>query len=468
MTEIQDPFSIELDADTHNLLEEVDTLLNLINKRRPFTPETQHKLATAFLPDRVTASLNMEGITVTRRQTLAMMDAMTLSENTSKAEQELLNALKADEYVYDIAIENHPVSENVVREINSLILEGVDGRGGVYRSEMVEISGASYQPPNPGDVPDLIQELIKVYETTSSINPILRAVWLHAQFTHIHPFVDGNGRTGRLLQDFSLLSDKLFPTGIPSAHRDNYYEALELSDDGQWNKIVQMVSNFQLNICSKVQALLDEEKQRASFLQRIAKSARDEKAGTLHKQYLVWSRRMKQFADSMVTQSDELNELSDELHIQSELFDLIDFQKWKQISEKGSDTQTWLLRQNWYHDGDLFFRSIMYFRRHEFTPFDQMDRDALYGTVALQLTGGQPPFIERFDFSGGFSDRELRFRQLLWANDKLCVFKYNGETWVDKFDNERGKWSCEEVLSTSEITQQIFEDMFGRKLGLNL
>ena len=85
MVDIQEVNSIRLDADTRNLLDEVDTSLESVNSRRPFSPDVQNKIATAFLPDRVTASLNMEGIAVTRRQTLATGGVTSLEQSLGGA-----------------------------------------------------------------------------------------------------------------------------------------------------------------------------------------------------------------------------------------------------------------------------------------------------------------------------------------------------------------------------------------------
>ena len=97
------PEEVRFDPETTNLFDEVERISAELQKKRPFSKEIDDRISSEFLPDRITATLNIEGISVSRRQTLMMMDAMTLSENSSKAEQEILNALKADEFVFEAA-----------------------------------------------------------------------------------------------------------------------------------------------------------------------------------------------------------------------------------------------------------------------------------------------------------------------------------------------------------------------------
>lgn len=143
---IYDPQNPKFAPETLNLFEEIQTVISEINARRPFSPEVQDSIKTEFLPDRVTASLNIEGISVSRRQTLLMMDAMTLSENSSKSEIEVLNALKADELVIELSSQNNPLTASAVRDINAQLQKGVLDTAGQYRKKMLR---SQELPSNP-------------------------------------------------------------------------------------------------------------------------------------------------------------------------------------------------------------------------------------------------------------------------------------------------------------------------------
>ncbi|SEQ56413.1 Fic family protein [Faunimonas pinastri] len=462
--QIQLPQDIQFSPETLNLLDEVQSAIAEISSIRPFDPEVNSRISTEFLPDRVTASLNIEGISVSRRQTLLMMDAMTLSENSSKAEQEVYNALKADEFVFDLALSGQSLTSSAVREINRILQDRVLKTAGTYRQQNVEITGAAFQPPDHTSVPQLISDLVDAYCSIGNVHPVLKAAWLHASFTHIHPFEDGNGRTGRLLQDLSLLYDGYYPTGIPSHRRDDYYDALECADSGDWNQICQMICEFELTVLSKVQAIYNEVRSRGEFITALAKRAKETRTGALHKQYVVWKQRMHNFTNQIVATCDDVNRSSDILFVRTDQHEIIDFPTWQEISEKGRRSKTWVLNQTWFSEGQPFYKSILYFRRHEFRPDDVFSRDQLYGKVSLFLTGGEPEDGYRFDFNR-FADRDIRFRELLLVDGGLHVFRSTRKFRVGRFGEEE-IWQCDDELDSSKVVQEIVEDIFRRKLGL--
>lgn len=462
--EILDPRDADFAPETLNLFDEVSEVAAELEKKRPFDQEINSRLSKEFLPDRITASLNMEGISVSRRQTLLMMDAMTLSENNSKAEAEIYNALKADEFIFGLAEEKHPLTLGAIRETNKILQYGILPSAGRFRQKEVEITGASFQPPPPIEIEPLIRKMSSVYGESEDLHPILRAAWLHATFTRIHPFEDGNGRTGRLLQDYSLLASGLYPTGIPSSRRDDYYDALETADSGDWNSLCQMICELELSILSRVKSILDEVAIRGDFIQALAKRASAKKTGGLHKQYVVWKQRMQNFSDQMVINCDEINASSDILHVRTERFEIIDFKKWQEISEMGKSTNTWLMKQTWFSEGEAFYRTIFFFRRHNFRPEDVHPREELYGAVSLNLTGGIPEFNVRYDFDH-FSDDHIRFREALYVNDALHLYTSTGEKRIGRFGDEE-VWVCNEVNNQSVVIHDFLEDMFVRKLGI--
>ena len=463
--EILDPKAANLAPETLNLFEEVAQTNEDLKQKRPFGAEVDARLRTEFLPDRITASLNMEGISISRRQTLLMMDAIALTESSSKDNTEIFNALKADELVYELAKDKSLLTASIVRTINECLQKKILKNAGKFRENDVEITGAAFQPPSPSEVAPLIHDLCSTYRLLETVPPILRAAWLHATFTRIHPFEDGNGRTGRLLQDFSLLTDGLYPTGIPSSRRDDYYDALEKADEGDWNPLCQMIGELELSILSRVKSILDEVQSRGNFISSLAKRATDKKTGRLHKNYIVWKQRMQNFADQVVVTCEELNSSSDVLCVRSEKFDVIDFKKWKEISETGQSSNTWFLKQTWFSEGEAFYRTIFFFRRHNYRPEDVHSKDDLYGVVSLQLTGGKPDFGARYDF-GRFCDDEIKLRELIFVDDTWHAYTSTGDMRPSVFSGDEEVWDCNQVEDKSILIQGFLEDIFGRKLGI--
>ena len=435
-------------------------MISKINARRPFSREVQHNIKMKFLPDRITANLNMEGISVSRRQTLLIMDGMTLSENSLKSEIEVRNAFRADELVFELSNQNNPLTAGAVRDINAQLQEGVLATAGQYRKKDVEITGAAFHPPHFHDVDPLVREMVELFNQGDG-NPVFRAAWLHATFTRIHPFEDGNGRTGRLLQDFVLLSAGFYPTGIPAARRDDYYDALQVADQGEWDPLCQMICEFELDVLSRVVAILDQVKSRGQFITTLAKLASNRKSGAQHKQYIVWRQCMKNFANQLQQTCEELNRSSKILRVRTEKFSVVDFNKWQEISKFGRSENTWFLKQTWFSDGNAFYRTIFFFRRHNFRPDDVHSKDDLYGVVALHVTGGKPEGV-KYDFEQ-FTDNDIGLREILYVNEKLHVYSSTNKTRPGKFGEV---WNCDEANDYADVIQRFLEDIFRRKLGI--
>jgi Fic family protein len=464
MSIIFDPNSISLKPDTINLLDEVTSAADRLNALKPFGEEANQRIVREFLPDRVTASLNIEGIAVTRRQTLLMMDSMTLSASGSKEERELLNALRADEFVYELAKVEEEINAASIREINRQLLDGIIANPGGYREQNVKISGAHFQPPDFMSVMPLVAEMITVFQTATDLHPVVRAAWLHGTFTKIHPFIDGNGRTGRLIQDFTLLKGGLYPTGIPSNLRDDYYDALEMADGGEWDQLCQMICQVELGLISQVQSIVDEIKSRGQFVSLLAAKAKEKKTGALHKQYVVWRQRMENFINLLVTTCEEVNRASDVIQVRTEGYEIVSFEKWKAISDTGRSEGTWAARQTWLVDGEPRYRTVLFFKRHVFRADDTFTRDDLYGSVALKLTGGDPTYGAKFNFDS-FQEPLVRFREILFVNGRLQLLSSTGQTKTGRNGTDE-VWQTEDLIESSPAIKGLIEDVFMKKLGL--
>jgi len=134
---------------------------------------------------------------------------------------EVINHQQAISYVEDIVRKEEPMSQWQIKNIHRLILKGInDDYAGVYRDQQVLIAG--YQLNSE------MEALMNWYKNeASTLHPIVRAAMLHAIFVGIHPFIDGNGRTSRLLLNLELMKDGYPPIIIEVKHRLAYYESLD-------------------------------------------------------------------------------------------------------------------------------------------------------------------------------------------------------------------------------------------------
>ncbi len=173
-------------------------------------------------------STAIEGNTLTLIETKVVLeDGVAIGGKELREIYEVINHKKAYSYVKKCIAEKKPLDENIVKELHSILTENIIV-GGIYRSEEVRISGAGFTPPAGNEMYMQIKnfyEDLKIKE--KELNPVELAAWTHAEFVRIHPFVDGNGRTSRLVMNYQLLQSGYLPVSVAKENRLQYYNALE-------------------------------------------------------------------------------------------------------------------------------------------------------------------------------------------------------------------------------------------------
>lgn len=119
-----------------------------------------------------------------------------------------------------------PLSENLIKDIHQAAIP-MPGVGGIYRTVPLSVRGARHVPPSPDKVRAKMKYLIADYGYREFGSSIEKAAWLHAQFYKIHPFVEGSGRTARLLLNYQLMLDGMPPTFVKKDNAQRYYKALD-------------------------------------------------------------------------------------------------------------------------------------------------------------------------------------------------------------------------------------------------
>jgi Fic family protein len=192
-------------------------------------------------------STALEGNTLTLIETkLVIEDGISIGGKPLREVYEVKNHANAFSYVKECVMAGKPLCEADVKEIHSRLMEGII-IGGIYRDTGVRITGARHKPP----VPSVMYVQIKDFfadlpQKSLEMNAIEFAAFAHAEFVKIHPFIDGNGRTSRLIMNRVLIENKFQPVLIRTENRKAYIEALEsYAMDGDLTPFSEMIAELE-------------------------------------------------------------------------------------------------------------------------------------------------------------------------------------------------------------------------------
>ena len=172
-------------------------------------------------------STAIEGNTLTLIETKVLLeDKISVGKKSLREIYEVVNHNKAFSYVKDCIAEDKPLDESIVKDIHSILMENIL-LGGIYRNVEVRITGAKHKPPVPSEMYYQIKDFFSNLNFKSDLNPIELAAWTHAEFVKIHPFVDGNGRTSRLIMNYQLMKNGFLPISVNKEDKLDYFNFLE-------------------------------------------------------------------------------------------------------------------------------------------------------------------------------------------------------------------------------------------------
>lgn len=188
-------------------------------------------------------STAIEGNTLTLVQTKAILeDGLSVGGKTLREIYEVANHDRAFSAVKRHVANGDALTEDIAKDIHMLLMENILP-GGIYRNVEVRIAGAGFLPPVGEDMLAQVKEFFRHLAEPTERNPLELAAWTHAEFVRIHPFVDGNGRTSRMLMNYQLMLAGFLPVSIAKEQRLDYYEALEqYATAGDLTAFVDMVA----------------------------------------------------------------------------------------------------------------------------------------------------------------------------------------------------------------------------------
>jgi len=216
------------------LLEQINDLKQSLDSFRPLQGIHIEKL-NQYLDEVFTYdSTTIEGNTLTLQETaLVLNKGITIGGKSLREHFEIVNHKEAIDYIKEIVKKEEVFNKRVLLDIHHLILKNIDSQNvGKFRNIDVMISGSAHKPPTFLQVENLINDYFEFYEQEKEdLNPVILAAELHERLVTIHPFIDGNGRTARLVMNLILLKEGFPIVNISSqnALRDAYYKSLEIA-----------------------------------------------------------------------------------------------------------------------------------------------------------------------------------------------------------------------------------------------
>ena len=215
------------------ILQQIDSIKSALDGYRPFPGHVVKQLRDYYRIGLTYTSNAIEGNTLTESETKVIIeDGLTIGGKSLREHHETLGHAKAYDHIHSLL--DKDISEEDVLHLHKLFFQQIDPENaGRYRIQNVIITGTDYLPPDYSDVSKLMKNYIADLNRVAKDKHLLENVSdLHAEFESIHPFIDGNGRIGRLLLSILTMKNGYCPVIIPPIRRAEYISALQKTNKG--------------------------------------------------------------------------------------------------------------------------------------------------------------------------------------------------------------------------------------------
>ncbi len=232
--------------DAGEALAELDRRKRILDAHRPLPQAAVQSLWEALRVEHTYASNAIEGNTLTLQETRAALEGLTVGGKPLRDHLEAIDHAEAFDFVRDLTDRHEPITETGIRSIHALVLRrSRPDDAGRYRRVQVFISGSRHVPPEAVAVPGAMADLLAWLGAAEppAHHPVAVAAEFHARLVAIHPFVDGNGRTTRLVSNLLLMRHGYPPATWAPEDRPEYYQALEAASlNRDWPPIVLLTA----------------------------------------------------------------------------------------------------------------------------------------------------------------------------------------------------------------------------------
>jgi Fic family protein/DNA-binding XRE family transcriptional regulator len=247
-----------LSGSLRKILKEIDACKLRLEKVRHLGSA---KFSDAYDVEYTYHSNRIEGNTLSLQETeLVVNHGITVSGKTMREHLEAVNHYEAIAVIQEFVADKKPLTERFLLAMHALVLRGIDKENaGKYRTVQVRIGGSSHIPPNALIVPQKMEELFDWYYKNQHLHPVLLSAEMHERLVTIHPFIDGNGRTSRLLMNLILLQHGYVIANLKGdkEHRFRYYDCLENARNDHKEAFLRLIAETELRCISEYVSLLE-------------------------------------------------------------------------------------------------------------------------------------------------------------------------------------------------------------------
>lgn len=229
---------LKLSTSLEKILREIDILKEKLDSYRQFD---SYKITQALELEYTFESNRIEGNTMTLRETdMVINEGLTISGKSMREHLETINHQEAIGFIKDLIQKNNSLNEKDLLSIHNLILRGIIPEdAGRYRRVQVMIQGSSFMPPQASMIAKEMEEYFIWYEINKNkLHPVVLAAEMHERLITIHPFIDGNGRTSRLIMNLILMQKGYLIANIKGDYENKmqYYQTLETAQTKKDNE----------------------------------------------------------------------------------------------------------------------------------------------------------------------------------------------------------------------------------------
>ena len=387
-----------------SLTERLNELADRVREMRrlgSLSPDVLPRIRKYFRIKTIYHSNALEGNALDIGETRQVVEAgLTIAGKPLKDQAEAKNLGHALDFFERIAADStQALDPHCIRQIHQLILKDIDDdNAGVYRTTNVAISGSEYRPPEHFSVGPQMEDLTAWMNAPESdihsevIDPVVKAAVCHAWFAQIHPFIDGNGRTARILMNLILMQSKYPIAVITREDRSRYIDALEESQAGDLSPFIALILESVEETLEEYERAAEEQEQQTEWATSLADKFSEPVKVHASNEYEVWRSAMELFHHQYRQVVEDVNQQSPVGRWYIKDFEMLPYEKYLSLRDGQSAKRTWFFRVDFIR-GEQAVRYLHFFGFSSYAVAEQTN-----AKVSLHLSREESPyFFEKLD-----------------------------------------------------------------------